>query len=139
MPRPNAIELAQNQEYLESAGIRCPEDASPSTYASLASYIRRGNGVQGRTPEERIALIKQAHDTWIGKRVVQGSFNGRRGTVKYLLAKVPAQFMAMRRGLRDSGLDARTRAPSPFRAGVLWDGECQIRIIDLDGLIVFPT
>ena len=139
MPRPNTIELAQSKGYLESMDVQCPEDASPASLASLASYIRRGNGVQGSTPEERIVLIQHAHDTWIGTRVAQGDVNGRQGIVKYLLAKVPQQVMAMRGGLRQSGIDARTRTSSPFRAGVLWDGEYQIRIIDLDGLMAIPN
>lgn len=49
---------------------------------------------------------------------------------------VPQQVMAARRGLKQSGIDARPRTSSPFRAGVLWRGERQIRIIDIDGLVV---
>lgn len=136
MPRPNTIELAQNKAYLKEMGIECPEDASPASLPSLISYIRRGNGVCGKTTEERIELVKEAQDMWIGKQVAQGNADGRRGTIKYLLAKLPQQVIAMRGGLNQSGIDARPRTSSPFRAGVLWRGERQIRIVDIDGLVM---
>lgn len=140
MPRPDTIELARSKEYLTSFSIQYPEDASPASLVSLIQYIRRGNGTQGKTPQERIMLIQQAHDEWIGKRVTQRNDNrSMQGVVKYLLAKVQAQVLAMRRALRHHDMDARTQPLSPFRAGVLWDDERQIRVVDLDHLTVLPS
>jgi hypothetical protein len=96
--------------------------------AGLCSFIKNRNLLAGKTREERRDLLKETQEKWIHRIVTKG---GLIGIVRYILPKTEAHGYIVQGNYKQTDYHGK---PTPFRAAVLWNGERQLRVADLETL-----
>lgn len=87
------MSLEEMKEFLEELDIEPPDDLIACR--RLIAYIERGNGTGGAR-EERIDLVLQLQEEWVGK-TVKHIRNGHEGKVLYLFARREGEILEARR------------------------------------------
>src|SRR4030042_2780179 len=90
MPRPTENQIA----FLKKSGIIPPP--TKAACRSLIAYIVKGNATIGKSPKERIDIIKNNQKKWVGKKITHRC-GSKKGRILYIMARTKDEVLDARR------------------------------------------